>query len=349
MKAAAASARPLRVAVLSFAHTHARSYLSYLVGRDDIEVVSSDPDGASALDGVPRGADFAALYGVPYFDSYEEALAWGPDAVIVCAENARHRAVVELAAAAGAHILCEKPLATTVEDAEAMVAATDAAGVILMTAYPVRFSPAFASLRALAASGRLGKILAITGSNNGRMPLSERAWFTDPRLSGGGALVDHVVHCADLLYALLPEPLESVRAVTNRILYADAGRDVETGGIVSLRYESGVIATIDCSWSHAATAPNWGGLTLSITGTRGMVTIDPFAEHVGGHDASGEVWLAYGPNLDGAMIAEFLDAVRSARTPQPDGRAGLHSVRVMVAAQRSDAAGAPVLLATGSR
>lgn len=349
MTTAAASVRPLRVAVLSFAHTHARSYLSYLVGRDDIEVITSDPDGAEAPDGEPRGDAFAALYGVDYVDTYEEALASGVDAVIVCAENARHRALVELAASAGAHILCEKPLATTVEDAEAMVRATDAAGVLLMTAYPVRFSPAFASLRALVADDRLGEVLAVSGTNNGHMPLAERAWFTDPALSGGGSLVDHVVHCADLLYALLPEGIESVHAVTNRILHSDAGVDVETGGIVSLRYESGVIASIDCSWSHADTAPNWGGLRLSVVGTKGSVTIDPFAERVGGFDASGPVWLPYGPDLDAAMIGEFLAAIRERRTPQPDGRAGLHSVRVMVAAQRSDAAGEPIGLSMTSR
>lgn len=349
MTGAATSARPLRVAVLSFAHTHARSYLSYLAERDDVAIMTSDPDGAASGDDEPRGAEFAELYGASYVETYEEALAWGPDAVIVCSENVRHRSVVELAAAAGAHILCEKPLATTVEDAEAMVRATDAAGVILMTAYPVRFSPAFETLRQLVVSGRIGEILAASGTNNGHMPLAERAWFTDPALSGGGSLVDHVVHCADLLYALVPHSISSVRAVTNRILHAENQVDVETGGIVSLRYENGIVATIDCSWSHADTAPNWGSLTLTVVGTKGTVTIDPFAERVGGYGASGPVWLSYGPDLDGAMIGEFLAAVREGRSPQPDGAAGLHTVRVMVAAQRSAAAGEPVRLAAVAR
>lgn len=88
-----------------------------------------------------RGAELATELGVAYVDTYDEAFAWKPDAVVIAAENSRHRALVERAAAAGVHVLCEKPLATTVEDAIAMRDACETAGVLLMVAYPVRFSP----------------------------------------------------------------------------------------------------------------------------------------------------------------------------------------------------------------
>ena len=131
---------------------------------------------------------------------------------------------MEQAAAAGAHVLYEKPLATTVEDAQAMLA------------YPVRFSPSFLDARARVRSGQLGVILGIRGTNNGKFPLADRVWFTDPGLAGGGALVDHVVHCADLIDDLLGESAESVRAVSNHIMHADANVAVETGGLVTVRY-----------------------------------------------------------------------------------------------------------------
>lgn len=335
------SGRPLRIAVLSFAHTHAISYCEALRERTDVELIATDPDGASAPDDAPRGAELAAALGVDYVDGYAEAMAWGPDAVIVTAENSRHRELVELAAAHGAHVLCEKPLATTVDDARAMLAATERAGLALMTAYPVRFAPAFADLVQRVRSGQLGTILAVRGTNNGKLP-SDRAWFTDPELAGGGALVDHVVHCTDLLDELLGARPETVYAVANRKIHS--GSPVETGGLVTASYPGGIIASIDCTWSMPENGPTWGGLTLQVIGTRGSVTIDPFAQHVAGIAVDGPVWAATGDNLDAAMLDEFLDAVRSGRPPRPDGAVGLRTLEIVDAARRSVASGEAVRL-----
>lgn len=334
----------MKVALLSFAHTHAMSYATALQAMPGVELLTADPDGASAPDAGPRGAALAAELGVAYVDSYEEALAWRPDAVVIAAENARHRALVELAAAAGAHVLCEKPLATSVADAEAMIAATEAAGVALMVAYPVRFAPAFREQLALLRSGALGEILAIRGTNNGKLPIGERRWFTDPELAGGGALVDHVVHCADLIDELLGLRAESVRAVANGILYNDSGVQVETGGIVSIGYPNGVIASIDCSWSWPTASPTWGGLTLQVLAERGTVTISPFAAGVSGYELGGESWRPFGADFDALLLGEFLAAVRDGRAPRPGGDVGLRTLEVVAAAQRSARDGQPVRL-----
>ncbi|WP_223690148.1 Gfo/Idh/MocA family protein [Leifsonia poae] len=333
-----------KIAVLSFAHPHAIGYCRLLAARDDVELLTTDPDGATAGDAAPRGADLAGMLGVPYAESYAEALAWAPDAVVVTAENARHRELVELAAGAGAHILCEKPLATTVDDAKAMVAAAELAGVTLMTAYPVRFAASFVDARDRVRAGQLGTIIGVKGTNNGKIPLADRSWFTDETLSGGGSLVDHVVHCADLLDELFGALPTSVRAVSNRMLHADSGVTVETGGMVTAIYPGGVVATIDCSWSVPDSSPTWGGVTLQITGTKGRLTIAPFVQHVRGYDAAGEIWESVGDDLDRAMLAEFLAAVRDGRTATPDGRVGVRTLQVVDAAQRSVRSGQPILL-----
>ncbi|GAB2453481.1 Gfo/Idh/MocA family protein [Xylanimonas ulmi] len=337
----------LKVAVLSFAHPHAEAYADLLTAWPGVQVLAADPDGSTESGGGPRGRELAQTLGVDYVETYAEAFAWGPDAVIVCSENARHRDLVVAAARAGAHVLCEKPLATSAADARAMIEACDGAGVFLMTAYPVRFSPEFATLRAHVDAGSLGQVMALVGTNNGKIPLDGRPWFVDPRLAGGGALVDHVVHVADLLDALLGVRAESVRAATNRILHADDPRvTVETGGLVNVTYPGGVIATIDCSWSHPNAAPNWGGLTLQAVGTEGVIDIDPFGAHVAGTAEDQPAWLAFGGDLDRAMLGHFLDGVRSGVAPQPDGPAGLRSLEVMLAAQESAATGQAVRLAT---
>ncbi len=140
-----------RIGIMSMAHLHAVSYAHALSRLPGVEVRVSDPDFSQRGPGESGGPALAAELGLDHLDSYAELLAWQPDGVIVCAENSRHRELVELAAAAGAHVLCEKPLATTLLDARAMIEVCRTAGVSLMVAYPVRFSPAFGALRAACA------------------------------------------------------------------------------------------------------------------------------------------------------------------------------------------------------
>jgi predicted dehydrogenase len=141
------------------------------------------------------------------------------DAVVVCSETCVTGRLWKRAARAGKHVLCEKPLATTPDDARAMVAACDKAGVQLMTAFPCRFSPAFEQLAEAVRRGDIGNVLAVRGTNRGRCP---GGWFTDPALSGGGAVMDHTVHVTDLLRALLrSEPAEVFCEAGNGILHGD--------------------------------------------------------------------------------------------------------------------------------
>jgi predicted dehydrogenase len=193
-------------------------------------------------------------------------------------------------------------------------------------------------------SGRLGEVLGATGTNNGWLP-SGRAWFTDPELAGGGAIADHTVHVADLLDCLLGSQAVRVRAVSNRILHADnPAVATETGGLVSITYHNGVVATIDCSWSQPPHAPTWGGVTLEVVGAAGTMRIDPYAARVGGFDenARREMWIPYGDSPKDRLLGAFLDGIRTGTAPEPDGRTGRRLVRIVAAAQESARTGQPV-------
>jgi 1,5-anhydro-D-fructose reductase (1,5-anhydro-D-mannitol-forming) len=325
----------MKIAVMSFAHTHALGYVRLLQGMPDVELRASDPDSGDRPTGESGGPSLAAELGVDYADTYEELLAWKPDAVVVCSENTKHRADVLLAAAAGAHVLCEKPLATSSEDAEAMVQACEDAGVNLMVAFPVRFSPAFQALKERYDNGLLGNIYGVSGTNNGKIP-AERAWFTDPDLAGGGALTDHVVHIADMLDALFGGTRAAKVYATANGFFGDDAR-VETGGLVSITYEDGVSAVLDCSWSRPASYPVWGGLTLHLVTDAGLVDVNPFAQRVDGFSESARnaLWLGYGTDADELMLTEFVSAIREGRRPQPDGWVGYRTVQIVEAAYRS--------------
>lgn len=323
-----AAPAPLKVALMSCAHTHAVSYASLLGARAEVDLVVADPDG------------YGDVRGVRVVPSYEAAWPEGPDAIVVTSANAHHKDLVLEAARRGVHVLCEKPLATNVPDAEAMVAACRDAGVVLMTAFPVHFAPAVQALRTAVADGTLGEVIGLTGTNNGKLP-SARDWFTDVELAGGGAMVDHTVHLAEILDSIFGPPA-TVHAVTNRILYADrAGEGAETGGLVTLTYDSGMVATIDCSWSMPADAATWGGLRLQALGTGGQLQIDAFAQHVGGPGQ----FLPYGTNTDALLLDAFLGAVREGTAVDPTGDVGLRTVAVVAAAQESVRTGQPVALA----
>lgn len=334
----------LKIAVMSFAHTHAIGYLAALAAMPGVEVRGSDPDGVSTGSSIVelRGGELASALGVTYVETYEELLAWGPDAVVVTSENAKHRELVEAAAAAGAHVLCEKPLATTWADGIAMRDAVEAAGVMLMVAFPVRFASAFGKLRAAHDSGALGQLFSIRGANNGMLPLT-RSWFTEPDLSGGGAIVDHVVHIADMLEGLMGSAPVTVTAVANRTLHA-ARAQAETAGLVTITYENGVVAGIDCSWSKPDTSAVWGGLTLDVAGTGGTVSVDFFGAAARGIVAESGLPIEsrYGADFDEAMLRTFVDAVRSGEQPQPDVHVGLRTLSIVLAAQESVATGRTV-------
>ncbi|MFF0159913.1 Gfo/Idh/MocA family protein [Streptomyces sp. NPDC005263] len=338
----------MRVAVLSFAHLHAATYIRLLRDRDGVELITADPD---APPGDPtRGRALAEHLGVDHADSWDEVFASRPDAVVVTSENARHRHLVERAAASGAHVLCEKPLATTEADARAMIDACAHAGVALMTAYPVRFSPAFTALRRALADGSLGGLVSVHGANNGSNPARSHSWFADPELAGGGALADHTVHIADLVDALLDgEQAAEVYAQANRIL-DDGGPTpaVETAGLVTIRYPSGLVTAVDASWSHPPDHPTWGGLAMTCVAEKAIVEFDAFPRLLGGFDSrtGRDRWEAGGADLDAAMLDEFLDAVRTGRRPSPDGESGLRTLRVVLAAYESLRTGGPVALPT---
>ncbi|MGD7789999.1 Gfo/Idh/MocA family protein [Propionibacteriaceae bacterium Y1700] len=326
----------MKIGLMSFAHTHAAGYMALLGAMDDVELLTSDPEHVERP-GETGGAEMAAEHGAAYVDSYDELFAWQPDAVVICSQNVRHRRDVERAAAAGVHVLCEKPLATSIEDATAILAAVEAAGIRLMTAYPVRFSPAFTALRAAIEGGQLGELRSFVGTNNGSVPAGRRAWFVDPEQAGGGALIDHVVHLADLMDVLLDgDRATSVYATANAHL-PGAGKGAETAGLVSISYACGVSATIDSSWSVPVSAPQWGGLTLKAIGSAGVAAMDAFNQRVDGFSeaTASPLWLSYGHNLDALMLADFLSLVRGGPSAGADGAGGLRTAAVAVAALES--------------
>jgi predicted dehydrogenase len=325
----------VRIGILGVAHLHVDAYVGNVRSAGAVVAGTYDPD-------PQRARAWGARHDVPVHHDLDALLADGLDGVLVCSETVHHRALVERAAAAGCAVLCEKPLGTTHEDSARIVAACDEAGVTLMTAFPVRFHPAVQQLRALVTTGGLGELRAFSGTNQSVMPLHERAWFADPTLAGGGAMMDHVVHLADLFSWLTGGAPEQVYAVGNRVVHSDVVT-VETSGLVMLTYAGGVYASIDCSWNRPLDYPSWGGIALTAVGDGGTVELDPMRQRLtqfGGGRSYG--WNPWGLDTNQLMIDEFVEAIEEQREPAVSGRDGLIATTAALAALESAAAGEPV-------
>jgi predicted dehydrogenase len=335
----------MRIGILSFAHLHAEGYLAALQTMPDVELIGIADENRQ------RGLYFAEQFAVRLHKDYDALLRERPDAVIVTSENARHLPLVRMAADAGAAVLCEKPLATTIEDARAIVAACAKANVPLMTAFPMRFSPPAVEIKKLIAGGALGRIYGVSGTNQGSLPefhqaenlaFLDRGWFTDPLLAGGGAVTDHVVHLADLLRWYLGSEVTEVYAATNRVLHGERVA-VETGGLVMLTFANGVFASIDCSWSKPSIYPTWGGLKLELVAENGLATMDAFRQvmTVYSQRAGRPHYAFWGSDANAGMLREFIAAARERRPPAVSGDDGLRAVAIVQAAYESARSGQP--------
>jgi UDP-N-acetylglucosamine 3-dehydrogenase len=315
----------LKVGIISFAHMHAYSYAEQLLKQRDVELTAvwdEDPD---------RGNQAAEKFGCVYYNDLQQFLSMHMEAVIVCSENANHRKHVVAAARARKHILCEKPISTDVADAREMIRVCEEEGVVLQIAFPVRYSQAIIQMKKLIQSGQLGVIVAINATNHGKMP---GGWFIDESLSGGGAATDHIVHVMDIMRWVLNDEVKRVYSELDTRFYSI---EVEDCGIVLLEMESGIIASIDPSWSRPKTFPTWGDVTMEIVGTRGTTHIDLNKQSsVFYNDAAGAVqFLPWMDDLDEGLIADFLQIVRNTRVPSISGLDGLRTLEVVKAAYQS--------------
>lgn len=325
-----------RVGLFGVAHVHADAYAANLAAAPGTGFV-----GASENDELLRD-QWSSRHGGPVFATHEGLIAAGVDAAIVCTPTRDHRQVVELLAAAGVDVLCEKPLATTIEDARAIVDACSTAEVLLMTAFPMRFSPALAAGRDWIEEERIGALLALSGTNQGQVPLDYAEWFVDPIAAGGGAVMDHTVHLVDIMRWWMGAEPTSVYAETNHVIRSDLA--VETAGLLTVGFDNGTFATIDCSWSRPDGYPTWGGLSIEAVGSRGVFTVDAFAERLDVWHGGEQTWIDWGTDANQAMIDHFVAAVRRTCPLAVTGVDGLAATAVALAAYRSVAAGQPVAM-----
>jgi predicted dehydrogenase len=274
------------------------------------------------------------------------------DIIDVCTPQAFRRDVLVDAAAAGKHILCEKPLATTPADADRAVQAADASGVVFAIMHNYLTTPEMIAVRDVLNSGTLGDIRTATVNFLGVVhePGAAGDWRHDPGLSGGGVLID-MLHGVYVLEALLGQPLERVSAHVS----ASDGARVEDQAMC--RFETAHrVGLVNIAWGAGS-----GGMTVE--GTKGRLEVRyenggtaPWAEleHVRVTSADGAVTTVSGPSAErrvgdgefpsmtfgtNAIVRDVAEAIRDGRAPLATGADGLRALEATIAAYASGATG----------
>ena len=354
------TAQKLRVGIVGCGKI-AINHVTALGDLPEVEVVAvSDSDAG-------RAAEFARRYGVPHsYTDLDELMESGLDAVTVCTPHPVHELVVLAAARHGLHVLCEKPVAVTLDEADRMIAATDAAGVKFGVLFQRRFWPAAQRITQALADGRLGT--PIIGSVIVRLG-REAAYYAEPwrgrwDTEAGGALMTQAIHHIDLLSSYMGPAV----AVHGTIATLKLGEfiEVEDTAVATIAFSSGAFASLQVSTTFA---PGLGAQILVSDKAGHTASVAEFPEGTPGQN---DIWTlpgdedyrqVYFPEINSdpelaeihtnlvpyhrLQIEDFVHAVLEDRDPVVTGREARKSLEIILAIYESSRTGATVRLAAG--
>ncbi|WID95020.1 Gfo/Idh/MocA family oxidoreductase [Bosea vestrisii] len=331
-----------------------------LIGRRHAEHVAAESRAvlSAVVDPTTAGRAVAAALGAPWFPSFAEMLAADqPDGVIIATPNQLHVRNGLEAVEAGIPAIVEKPLADDLAEGERLVAAAEKAGVPLLTGHHRRYNPMIRKAKEIVDSGRLGRVLALSG----------HFWLMKPddyfeadwrREKGAGPILLNLIHDVDLFRYLCGEVV-SVQAHASNAVRSHA---VEETAAILLRFANGVLGTVTVSdsivapWSWEMTTgenpvyPQQDQSCYQIGGTHGSLTIPQL--EIWSNPVKRSWWeplvrervpVVQEDPLR-VQIRHFCDVIRKGVTPIASGREGLNTLKVIAAVQRSAETGAMVEL-----
>jgi len=274
--------------------------------------------------------DLARQYKIPrVYRDYGELLA-DPrvDAVSVCTPDALHREPCMQAAAAGKHILLEKPIATTLEDARAILDAVEESGTVLLMGFVSRYLKTYATAHQNLEQGKLGDLLTIAAKRIIRASVGS---LYSKR--GDNILGFLGIHDIDLL-CWFGGDVASVFAEAGAFVFAEDGPDTQDTAMALVRFASGAIGYVHSCWALPETVPYRATSTFEVVGKKGVASIDAFDQSVRiASDAGYEIPIGWDlTQAFRAQIQHFIQCVRGQEAPQITGLDGLRALKVALAA-----------------
>ncbi len=287
----------------------------------------------------------ASLQAAAYADYHEMLARESLDAVIVAASDAAHRDACVAAAHAGAHILVEKPLATTLADCDAIAAAAEEGGVTVLVGHTLRWEPRYVLAQQAIANGEIGLVSYVFARRNNMTAVARRV-ARDTNVARFLA-----IHDIDWVQWALGETASSVVARTSSRVLTDLGTpDVY---FLLLRFPSGALACIEAAWILPEQGSLQRDFQVEAVGSEGALYISVQDQGLRIDTSAGLRFpdITYSPVIRGTAhgvyveeIRHFLDVVRSQAAPICSVAEGRAAVAVVLAAEESAAAGAEVVV-----
>ena len=320
---------------------HARNFAGRVPGARLVAVADPVEDAARAV-ADEFGAD---SWYTDYREMLEDAAV---DAVVVVTPTKYHREIVVAAAAAGKHVLCEKPMAMSADECRAMIDATDSAGVKLQIGFMRRFDEGFRAAKASIDAGVIGEVVLVKSLTHG--PSTPQDWMYDIGASNG-PLAEVSSHDIDTVRWFSGSEIVELHAIAGNYRCADArGRypDFYDTVVVNARLANGKQAVIE-----GAVAVAYGyDARVEILGTRGTLFVGGVEENrvtavtpAGGvQSAAVKSWRTLFTDAYEAEDVSFVQAIRSDTQPEVTGLDGLRAVEIVNAGNDSIRTGRPVTL-----
>jgi predicted dehydrogenase len=274
-------------------------------------------------------ATVAANGGAGFDDGARLIQSGAVDIVSICTPPVFHKDLAIAAAETGVAVLCEKPLARTLADAEAIAEAVRRTSTLFTVGFCHRFQPEIEKLKAMIDGGELGEVMTFRNRFAGLMANAHETWFGNPAIAGGGALADTSVHSIDLFRYLIGDP-DGVHAfLSTRETEHGPKLKVDDTAVLTLKTPQGVLGVIESSWR---TPP--GEWTVTIYGTRGTAIVDYKEMTLRKQDGDGtwqHVPVKSGSRFD-REFAHFLACWRGEESPRVTVEDGVATNRILEAA-----------------
>lgn len=334
----------MRIAVIGLGMASAPHVQSLLELADRVEVAVAFSPTES------RRAAFAEQWSMPVTDDLDGIFADPSiDAILILTPPSSHLELVEKAAAAGKHILLEKPLDISIERAERLVDAAEHSGVKLGVVLQHRFRPISTALSRIVADGRLGELVGASARLSNWRPQS---YYDQPgrgtkARDGGGVLLTQGIHTLDLLISLAGLPVEALAYATTTPVHRMETEDMVAGAV---RFANGALGTVGATTCAYPGIPD----AIELIGTKGTARIEGAGLIAQFHDGTdlqmddgtlgggaGTDPMAFSHMHHRAVHADFLDAVAQDRQPRVSGREALKVHRLIEALLASAASGRP--------
>lgn len=333
----------LNFGIIGYDHAHLPKYAPAIAQHPRAKLAAVVAPGANRA----LAKQDAARFGARYFEEIEPL--WNGeklDAVYIGTPPNRHLSVIGDVAPRGVHILCDKPLATTLEEADAILELARKHRVKLMVPFNPRCQMPVMKLKEMIQAGELGDLRHVLATKFGKIPRNipglDTGWFFDKAQAGFGGFGDIGIHAVDALRWLAESEARQVYAMIDRKIHPDIG--VDDIGTMIIEFKNGVVASQQSGWINPAGNPTWLSVSFEVLGTKGAALIEkPYHDLVLVDETRTDYlpwWRADIPML----LDEFIRAVEEDREPAITGADARAALEITIAAYRSAETGKPVSL-----